>query len=132
MRVDPNAVSADPNNPAFVSRPSGAPVYYGFPILDDVEVDGFRLGMITDWEAVPTDVGDSFVVAPDNSRAGLIWEVRERAYVTQSLPPDGERWGVWNVGFTRPMRSREAARANLAEALQHLRPVWEQWRNRAG
>ncbi len=127
IRLDPAAASRTAGKPAFLSKPAGAPIYHGFPILDDVEVDGFRLGMITDWEAVAADVGDSFVVAPDDSRAGLIWEIVDHVYVRECLALAPDRWGVWNVGFTRPMRSRAAARANLADVLETLRPVWEQW-----
>jgi hypothetical protein len=127
IRLDPAAPSLSPGKPAFLNKPAVAPVYHGFPILDDVEIDGFRLGMITDWEAVATDVGDSFVVAPDNSRAGLIWEIVDHVYVSECLALAPDRWGVWNVGFTRPMRSRAAARANLADVLETLRPIWEKW-----
>jgi hypothetical protein len=128
IRLDPTAKSQTPGQPAFLSKPTRAPVYHGFPVLDDVEVDGFRLGMITDWEAAETDVGDSFVVAPDGSRAGLVWEVADHFYVTECLAATADRWGVWNVGFTRRMRSREAARANLADLLAVLAPVWQQWK----
>jgi hypothetical protein len=57
-------------------------VYHGFPVLPDVEVDGFRLGMISDWEAQPATEGDAFLIAPDGSRAGLVWEVAEHAGAT--------------------------------------------------
>lgn len=75
LPLDPEAASANRDLSGFLARPEGAPVYHGFPILEDVEVDGFRLGMITDWEAEPADSGDAFVVAPDDSRAGLVWEI---------------------------------------------------------
>jgi hypothetical protein len=53
-------------------RPPGrCAVYYGFVVLDDVDVDGFTLGKITDWEAEPCETGDAFVIAPDGSRAGF-------------------------------------------------------------
>jgi hypothetical protein len=52
-----------------LARPPEAPVYHGFPILDDVEVDGFKFGMITDFEAEPASDGDAFAVAPDGKRA---------------------------------------------------------------
>jgi hypothetical protein len=47
-------------------------VLHSFPILDDVEVDGFTFGVITDFEAEPASDGDAFVVAPGGSRAGLV------------------------------------------------------------
>ena len=48
LRIDTSAESAADGVPAFLSRPPDTAVYYGFPVLDDVEVDGLRLGMITD------------------------------------------------------------------------------------
>lgn len=127
LRIDPNAESASDDEPAFVARPPGAPVYHGFPILDDVEVDGFRLGMITDWEAEPSTYGDAFVVAPDGSRCGLDWEVFEERRCEQVLGFTEGRWGVWYVAFPHPMDSLENARRNLAHVLPDLRPKWEAW-----
>ena len=79
LAIDATALSASANEPAFIARPDGAPVYYGFIVLDDVSVDGFTLGKITDFEADPCDEGDAFVIAPDGSRAGLVWEVSDQA-----------------------------------------------------
>ena len=59
--------------PAFLARPAGAPVYHGFPVIGDVEVDGFRLGMITNFLSGPAREGDAYVIAPDGrpaARAG--------------------------------------------------------------
>jgi hypothetical protein len=110
LAVDKNAASADPSAPAFVARPEGAPVYHGFPLLEDVEVDGFRLGVITDFLAVPDTAGDAFVVAPDGSRAGIVWEAEcNEPYFTEVLPPDPGRWGVWGVGLSVPLGSKEDA-----------------------
>src|ERR1022692_614093 len=80
LAIDHNAESASPTEPAFVARPEGAPVYHGFVVLDDVTVDGFTLGKITDWEAEPCETGDAFVIAPDGSRAGFVWEVCDQPY----------------------------------------------------
>jgi hypothetical protein len=132
LRVDPEATSSNPNLPGFLARPEGAPVYHGFPILEDVEVDGFRLGMITDWEAEPADGGDAFVVAPDDSRAGLVWEIGPAAKVEQVLEPKANRWGVWQLTFLHPMTSRENARLNLAAVLPGLRSEWQAWKAQRG
>src|SRR5438105_10339996 len=76
LALDPSAATTDSNLPGFLARPAWAPVYHGFRILDDIEVDGFKLGMISDWEANPNlSDGDAFVVAPDGSRCGLNWYV---------------------------------------------------------
>ena len=51
IALDPLADSASRTEPAFIARPEGAPVYYGFQILSDVVVDGFTFGKISDFEA---------------------------------------------------------------------------------
>lgn len=124
IAMDPNAVSADSEAPAFIARPAGAPVYYGFVVLEDVEVDGFVLGKISDFEAEPMDYGDAFVIAPDGRRAGLVWEIGD-VRLEQVMPPDASRWGVWAVWFPHPMRTRDDARLNLAAIVPLLRPHWE-------
>ena len=122
-------MSADPNAPAFIARPGGAPVYYGFPVVPDSDVDGFQFGMITDFNAQPDTTGDAFVVAPDGSRAGLVWESEvDEPYFDEVLPPDPGRWGVWAVGATQPLRRESDVRPFLAALLPELRSRWEQWK----
>jgi hypothetical protein len=129
LRVDPSATSASPDDPAFVARPHGAPVYYGFPIIESSAVDGFRLGMITDFVAQSDTSGDAFVVAPDDSRAGLVWESEVAdPYFNEVLPPDADRWGVWAVGSQQPLRAEADAREFLRSALPDLRTRWEAWK----
>lgn len=130
LALDATATSADGNLPAFLAPPEGAPVYHGFPILRDVEVDGFLLGKITDFEAEPNEYGDGFVVAPDDSRAGLVWEVSKETHFSEVSPEDAERWGVWAVNFPYPMNSRENARRNLEIVLPALKKKWQGWRDR--
>ena len=125
LALDPEAPTARAGVPAFLARPAGAPVYHGFPLLEDVEVNGFVLGKISDFEAEPMECGDAYVVGPDGRRAGLVWEVGSGPRLEEVLPPDAGRWGVWAVWFSRPMRTRDDARANLAEILPLLRPHWE-------
>jgi hypothetical protein len=131
MFIDPDAASADPELPAFLARPPGAPVYHGFPLVEGAEVDGFQLGMIS---GMGEDVvGDGFVVAPDGSRAGLIWEAEvQEAYFSQQLAPEPGRWGVFAVGLPLPLRNPEQARAYLAGLLPELRPRWQAWRGQQG
>jgi hypothetical protein len=130
LALDLTAKSANPTLPAFLTPPEDEPVYYGFPVLDDVEVDGFKLGIITDFEAEPTDWGDAFIVAPDGSRAGLVWEVSDKTYLLEALPLQPRRWGVWEVPFPFPMRSRADARRNLETVLPVLKEKWEQWKKK--
>lgn len=128
LRIDPSAESARPGDPAFVARPAGAPVYYGFTILDDVGVEGFRFGMITDFLVSPDTSGDAFVVAPDGSRSGLVWESECPApYFREVLPPDETRWGVWAVGLALPRKTIPDARRYLAALLPDLRLRWQAW-----
>jgi len=76
-----------PRDQASVHCPTGGGPGLSRPILDDVEVDGFRLGMITDWETQPDVCGDAFVVAPDGSQAGLVWEVIEPPCFQEVMGP---------------------------------------------
>jgi hypothetical protein len=131
LALDPKASSASATEPAFIAPPAGAPVYYGFAVLDDVNIDGFVFGKITDFEAEPSNYGDAFVVAPDNSRAGLVWEISDNQYFTEVRPIEDGRWGVWAVSFQLPMTNRENVRRNLELIVPTLKQKWEQWRNRS-
>jgi hypothetical protein len=132
LAVDSTADSASDALPGFLAKPADAPVYHGFCVLDDVVVDGFTLGAITDFEAEPTTEGDAFVIAPDNSRAGLVWEVSAGGVFERLCGETDDRWGVWAVSFPFPMTSRENAKANLAAVLPLLKPQWEIWRSDRG
>ncbi len=130
LAIDRDAVSGSPTEPPFVAPPAGAPVYHGFEILRNVSVDGFVFGKITDFEAEASNYGDAFVVAPDNSRAGLVWEVSDKSYFREVCPLEPNRWGVWGVSFPYPMSSREDVRKNLESILPELKKCWEGWRQR--
>jgi hypothetical protein len=130
LAIDPKSASASPTEPAFVARPEGAAVYYGFVTLDDIAIEDFTLGKITDWEAEPCDTGDAFVIAPDGSRAGLVWEICDPSYFQEVVPIESDRWGVWGVGFVLPMTSRQNARRNLESILPQLKSRWAEWKSR--
>jgi HEAT repeat protein len=128
VALDPEAVSADDELPAFMAPPPDAPAYYGFVVLDDIEVEGFRLGKISDFEAMPDMVsGDAFIVAPDNSRAGLVWELAHEVFAREICLMDEGCWGVWSVGFLYPMTTRDNMRRNLQSILPFLRKEWQIW-----
>jgi hypothetical protein len=110
-----------------LARPEGTPVYHGFPVVEGVEVDGFRLGMITDFESSPED-GDAFVVAPDGNRAGLVWCVGDAAVLEEVCPLETSRWGVWAVTFPEAMKTKDAMQRNLAAVLPHLKEKWLRWK----
>lgn len=128
LALDPLAASSSQTEPAFIAKPAGAPVYHGFEILHDVVVAGFTFGKITNFEIETCDEGDAFVIAPDNSRAGLVWEVSDKSYFEEIAPPEAERWGVWGVSFPNAMTSRENVRKNLESILPQLTKRWEEWR----
>jgi hypothetical protein len=125
---DPSAKSRSQTEPAFVARPEDAPVYDSFQTLSDVVVDGFTFGKISDFEAELCSEGDAFVVAPDNSRAGLVWEVCEENYFREIVPFEPGRWGVWGVSFPFAMQNHDNVRRNLKSILPELKKRWQEWR----
>ena len=78
------------------------PIDHGFQILSDVVVEGFTFGKISDFDAEPCAEGDAFVVAPDNSRAGLVWEVSGNSYFREVCPADSNRWAFGPFPFLIP------------------------------
>ena len=123
--TDPTAVSGDPALPAFLARPAGAPVYHGFPILEESLTEGWRYGMISalDDEPEGSTWGDGFVVAPDGTRAGIVWAVGEFA-THEILPPDAQRWGVYGFAFPRPVRDVGELVAWFRSVLPELRSIY--------
>ncbi len=105
LRFDPDAASADPTLPAFLARPAGAPVYHGFPLVEETRTDGWCYGAITDYEDPEgRKAGDGFVVAPDGSRAGLVWSTGDFE-TRQICEPEPNRWGVYEIAFPRSIRN---------------------------
>ncbi len=128
LALDPDADTTAADQPGFMAPPAGAPPYHGFRVLEEIEVDGFRLGAITDFVRRPDlDTGDGFVVAPDGSRAGLEWRRSTEAYLLEMAPFTPNRWGVWMVGMVHPMDGIDNARRNLAELVPLLEPKWRDW-----
>jgi hypothetical protein len=110
LRLDPEAGSAAPTLPAFLDRPQGAPVYHGFLLLEESRTaDGWCFGSISDFDCPEgRNWGDAFIVAPDGSRAGIVWEVGAPG-IERIMLPDGDRWG-----FTR---SSSSARSTTVKNL---------------
>jgi hypothetical protein len=125
LRLDPNAESANDAKPAFLARPEGARVYHGFATTD-VIVDGFTLGEITPFEG--EQKGDAFVLSPDGSPAGLIWELGPGYEVDGTSYVDGSgRWGVFHVVFECPFITAEDYRTNLAGIVGRLLEEWQRF-----
>ncbi|MEZ5988957.1 MAG: hypothetical protein R3F30_07495 [Planctomycetota bacterium] len=123
LLYDGGARSGRRGEPAFLARPEGAPIYHGFPLVDGCDIDGWRLGAITDYvDPAGCDWGDGFVVAPDGSRAGLVWKVGD-APLRELLPPDEERWGVYAVSFPGPIRDAGDMARGFAAVLPELRRI---------
>jgi hypothetical protein len=115
---DPSAKSRTSGEPAFLSRPEDAPVYHGFPLIEETRTDGWCFGAITAFEdANGCEYGDAFVVAPDGSRAGLMWEVGNFPVREVSGPEEG-RWGVYEVAFPKVVRTV----ADLVECFRSVLP----------
>jgi hypothetical protein len=128
LRLDTGAESADPSLPAFLARPANAPVYHGFPILEESRTaDGWCFGTITDFdERGGSEFGDAFVVAPDNTRAGIIWQVGP-PNLEVCKPPDENRWGVFNVWVARAVRQTSDLVGQLQVWLPELRRRHMEW-----
>ena len=127
IEFDPSAASGSQTEPGFLARTEGAPVYHGFQVLGDVSVDGFTFGKITDFETESCNEGDAFVIAPDDSRAGLVWEVSDKLDFHEICPFEKDRWGVWGVSFPKAMTSHNNVRKNLESILPELKIRWEDW-----
>lgn len=105
LRLDPSAQSASADLPAFLSRPVGAPLYHGFTIIEESRVDGWVFCAITTYEDPAGCVcGDAFVIAPDGTRAGIVWQVDD--FEPQVVcPPNKDRWGVYGFGYPTAIRT---------------------------
>ena len=129
MVTDPALATADPSKPPWLFRPEGAPVYYGFPIVEETRTEGWCYGAITSFldpdRPEGCTFGDGFVVAPDGSRAGLVWDVEPHEART-ILPPEEGRWGVYAIWFHRPVRSVEDLTFNFREVLPTLKRLHEE------
>jgi hypothetical protein len=124
VRQDSTAPSTSADLPAFIARPADAPVYYGFPILAGSAIDGFEFGTITEPSGgEPASWGDAFVVAPDGSRAGIVW-VMEGPDVQVVLPPEPGRWGVYQFRFEIPVKSDADLIRNLHAVLPRLKEFY--------
>jgi hypothetical protein len=126
---DPNAPSADPNLPGFIARPEDAPVYHGFPVVPETATDGWIYGAITAFEGVePQTEGDGFVIAPDGSRAGIVWATDTSDFY-EIMPPDEKRWGVYGLCFPRPVTSLDDLVFDFRAILPKLKERFAQLHN---
>jgi hypothetical protein len=124
LRLDEAAVSADEELPAFLARPPDAPVYYGFPLLAQSEKDGFVFGVITEPKGTPPAAwGDAYIVAPNGSRAGIVWAVGNDAPKVL-IEPEAGRWGVYQFCFSAPISTEQELIENLHSILPAMKDYY--------
>jgi len=124
--LDSSAKSANDAEPAFIAQPKDAPVYHGFPVLEDSLTNGWRYGAITEFEDVDKeeDEGDGFVIAPDGSRAGIVWSLDGPDF-KEIVPPDKKRWGVYAVRFPKAVSSRKDLIDNFRTVLPLIKAQYQ-------
>ena len=80
-------------------------IFHGYPVITATECEGWYFGAISDLvEFKNFDSGDGYVIAPDGSRAELLWQIG-KGDITQVLPPDEQRWGAYAVWFPKSIRT---------------------------
>ena len=125
VRLDDAAISADADLPAFIAKPRDAPVYHGFPILKNSECEGFSFGTITEPNGTePAEWGDAFVVAPNGSRAGIVWQIGHGEPTILCEPSEG-RWGVYGFYFDSPIKTEEELVRHLRSLVPALKAYYE-------
>ena len=104
-------------------------MYHGFPIVPETETDGWIYGAISDYDVgSPQTEGDGFVIAPDGSRAGIVWATDSPDF-EEILPPDQARWGVYGVRFPRAVSSVNDLVINFRAVLPALQQRFQQVRS---
>lgn len=103
------------------------PPFDGYKLIPETEAEGFTYGAITP-VGDSADFGTGFLEGPDGSRAGLQWELSETPFIMKLEAPGSEKWGVYRVGFVRPVRSLADLTANLHALLPKLRILYSRAR----
>lgn len=127
--TDAAAASASSDLPASLARPAGAPQYHGFPLVDESRSDGWVLGMISAYGDAEVHYGDGYVVAPDGSRCGLVWECCGDEAFSVVIEAQPGRWGVYFVSRPMPLHGSGDAQAFLDSLLPRLEPFWRAWKS---
>jgi hypothetical protein len=126
LKLDEKAESASKNLPAFLAKPDGAPVYYGFPLLKESEIEGWILGIITEFEDENgCEEGDAYVVAPNGDRIGIVWDVGV-GQIETVCEPNNERAGVFQVWFPKVVKTKEDMIDNFRCILPQLKKKYEE------
>jgi hypothetical protein len=118
---DPSAGPKGQNSQAFVAQSMGKPLYQSFPVVAESETDGWMYGAITDHKSEDgITYGNGYVIAPDGSQAGIIWDLASPDF-SQIYAPEEIRWGVYGVRFQRPVKSVEDIVYNFRAMLPKLK-----------
>jgi len=105
-------------------------VYIGFPFVKETAADGFIYGVLTDHfdfeceEDESCTSGDGFVQAPDGSRAGVIREIEKEPSLSVCIEPEEDRWGVYNVGFVKPIKIMDDLLFNFRTVLPLIKEAY--------
>ncbi|MDP4230559.1 MAG: 3-deoxy-8-phosphooctulonate synthase [Bacteroidota bacterium] len=95
--------------------------YKPWSVEEETCIDGWYFGAITEFEDPEgCTYGDGFVQAPDGSRAGIVWDFEEGISsdrISEILPPEPSRWGVYQVWFPKPVRTIEDLKECFAQVL---------------
>lgn len=115
----------------FFIRNEGEKVYTGFPLIQETETDGFIFGAISDFLEPDSEegctTGDGYVQAPDGSRAGIVWQIYpngEKRFTILS-ESDEKRWGVFNIGFPKPIKTLDDLIDNFKQVLPLIKKHYE-------
>ncbi|MBU0761022.1 MAG: 3-deoxy-8-phosphooctulonate synthase [Nanoarchaeota archaeon] len=129
MVLDEEAKSST-KEPAFLTPPKGAKVYHGFPLIKEVNKDGFTFGAITEFLGYDKGCsdGDAFVEAPDGSRAGIAWETGKKFETQRVGKNESSRWGVYYFMIPFKIRSMEDMQKAFEMMLPELKSQHKKWK----
>ena len=85
-----------------------------------VEWNGFVFEAVTPLDQ-RRETGAGLLRGPDGSKAGLQWELAESPYIMRLGGPAEGSWGLYRVGFTRPV-------ASAADVAANLEPLWPKFK----
>ena len=99
IKLDKKAKSLSKKLPAFLAPPKGAKAYHGFPLEDNLSIEGFNYGSITNYLEIDSEEGctsgDGYVEGPDGTRAGIAWEKGDKFSYSKMIGFEKDRWGVY-------------------------------------
>lgn len=101
--------------------------YEEYPLIPETTIDGFTYGAVTPI-GEQQERGGGFLQGPDGSRAGIRWELSDSPFIERIEGPDGNRWGVYRLGFTQPVESIQDLVANLEALLPKLKVLYSRAR----